>query len=152
MGQGYRIDVFNNTSRALAISPGPSQNMSANGLQAVTLTPGQWLGAHNGNAPYYVEVNSGNQTAFVTVNVSAVNINSSGSFRVEFNTTSVQNFSGGLSLFASAGDIQPVQITGAANDWIFGTLYLSVFGQWTEATLVLFEAVGATNVITPPYH
>jgi hypothetical protein len=152
MGQGYRIDVFNNTGRSLNVAQGPNGNMNANGIPQtpVTLAPNTWISSKNGNQPYYVEVNSGNQTAFITVNVSVVNLGS-GSFRVEFNTNSVQNFSGGLALFASAGDIQPAQITGSPNDWIFGTLYLAAFEQWTQAILVLFEAVGASSNIIPAY-
>ncbi|HEX6098953.1 MAG TPA: hypothetical protein VF432_21745 [Thermoanaerobaculia bacterium] len=150
MGQGYQIDVLNNTSRSLAISPGPSANMSANSLPTLTLTPNQWLSSNNQNQPYYVELD-GSDTGFVTIAVSAGSVTSSGSVRVEFDTATLQNFPATI-CFASAGDLTPIPVVnGTSVDYIYATLYLSIWGEWTAGMVVLFEATGASSQISPPF-
>ncbi|HYH09253.1 MAG TPA: hypothetical protein VEK11_19560 [Thermoanaerobaculia bacterium] len=150
MGQGYRIDVFNNTSRTLSISPGASGSMNANGLPSHQLQPGQWLGTFNNpaNQPYYVEL--GGETGFITIDVDVTNVGS-GSFVLQFDADSLQNYPGSA-FFTLPNGVSPIKVTdGSTTSWIYATVYLAIFGPWTEAVVVLVEAFGAQGAIVPPY-
>jgi hypothetical protein len=150
MGLGYRIDVFNNTGRTLNIAAEQMQNISVCGIPNMQLAPGAWAGVTNNppNQPYYVELTG--ETAVVTLAVEVVNFGS-GSFTIQFDADSLQNYPGSA-FFALPGGLQPIHVSeGPATGWIYASIYLTIFGEWTGVLVVLTEATGASGTIQPPY-
>lgn len=153
MGQGYRIDIFNNTSRTLNIAAPANQmqNVSVCGIPAMPLPPGAWAGTTNTPAkqPYYMELSE--DTGFVTLAVEVVNFGS-GSFTIQFDAESLQNYPGSAFLALPGSGTQPIQVNeGSSTGWVYASVYLTIFGQWTEVLVVLTEATGALGTIQPPY-
>ena len=152
MGLGFQLDIFNNTSRHITVSSGPSSSMNSGSFPTADLNGGQWMSSLNNNQPFYLEVDG--DTGSVTINVVASagsSLPPSGSFILEFDTTSLNNFNG-IPLFGSSGDFSPVPTAGnQGGSFIFPVLYLDVWSQWTQAIVMFVEATHSTSNIQRPY-
>jgi hypothetical protein len=142
MGQGFQIDVFNNTSRSLQIQTLSNASLESGTFQTWGLAPQASLSQSNGGKPYYYELSgdTGELTIQALVDVSSPFQQVA---RVEFDSTGLENFPAGAVLFGSNVDISPgVPVPGTSNS-LFSTLHLSTFGEWTQGTVIILEAVGA---------
>lgn len=144
MGLGFQIDIFNDTNQTVVVWATTPPNMNAGGFTNVTLPPHTRLSQVGNQTPQYAEL--AGDTAALTINVMVTNQAGppQGAFIVEFDSTQLVNFPG-VVCFGSANDLAtPVQLP--SGNVIYATLYLGIWGQWTEGTLVLLETVGSVSL------
>lgn len=137
MGQGFQLDVLNLTGQSIYITCSiTSQNSSSNlyfnagGITLTSLQSGQLLSqANSQKAPQYFEMNSGMGSAPAAIYLGA----SEGAMTpilIEFDTTSTQAFNGVVYLMSTG-------VVLANGQTVCPAIYLTTWGQWTEAILVL---------------
>jgi hypothetical protein len=143
MGLGFQIDVFNNTSQTIQVSAvAPGMNAGAFGN---TILPPQTRLSNVGNkTPQYAELSGSTGAMTVSVLVTDLPGPPQGSYIVEFDSSSLTNFDG-VVFFGSANDLFSA-VTLPSGNIIYATLYLGVWGEWTEATLMLVETVGSVGL------
>jgi hypothetical protein len=148
MAQGFQIDVFNNTERTFNLK---IQNVSmGTGTYDVWQLPAQTsLSTVVGGHPLYYELGSG-ATGAISIQAQ---LDFSTPFTqvvaVEFDSSALTNFREGVIFYGSNADISPgLPLPGSPN-YMFASLHLGVYGngdtQWTLGTVILLEAVGATQ-------
>jgi hypothetical protein len=144
MGLGFQIDIYNNTSQTVQVSAVTPPNMNAGGFGNIILPPNTRLSSVGNKTPVYAEL--AGSTAALPINVLVTNQPGppQGSYIVEFDSTRLVNFNG-LVCFGSANDLASA-VTLPSGNIIYATLYLGVWGQWTEGTLMLIETVGSLSL------
>lgn len=151
MGQGFQVDVVNLCGQAVIVSASPTPSIAAGSIPQTTLQDGQSLsGVLPQQAPVYFELSSSKLGMVYLAVAPASAPNNSTHWQLFLDPTSVANgtpswLPGFVFMTSSPIVFPPLVMPGGG--YVYPSISLSQWGQWTKAEVVLFSAANSVDYL-----